>query len=178
MATTTRTAENVRFRLRLALSLFIGGLVLSGVTAFPLLTELNLLVRWTDAPRLAASNGWFAPVAAWVLKVHDSLAATYAAYPFIAYGTDWLAFGHLIIALFFCGSDNRPGAQRVRAARRAVGLCAGAPARIDLRADPRHPGFLAVDRLFVRRLRRATLVVLPSSDKPVGGARAGYSPEG
>ena len=35
--------------------------------------------------------------------MRDGLDATYAAYPFIAYGTDWLAFGHLIIALFFIG---------------------------------------------------------------------------
>ena len=26
---------------------------------------------------------------------------TYARYPFVAYGTDWLAFGHLMIMLFF-----------------------------------------------------------------------------
>ncbi|MFT4637937.1 MAG: hypothetical protein ACI8T1_001253 [Verrucomicrobiales bacterium] len=26
---------------------------------------------------------------------------TYEAYPFMGYGTDWLAFGHLVIALFF-----------------------------------------------------------------------------
>ena len=28
--------------------------------------------------------------------------------PFIAYGTDWLAFGHIIIAMFFIGPWVRP----------------------------------------------------------------------
>ena len=28
---------------------------------------------------------------------------TYAKYPWLAYGTDWLAFAHLVIALFFIG---------------------------------------------------------------------------
>ena len=35
--------------------------------------------------------------------MHEGLNATQRAYPFLAYGTDWLAFGHLIIALFFIG---------------------------------------------------------------------------
>ena len=33
--------------------------------------------------------------------VREGLEATYRNYPFIAYGTDWLAFAHLMIALFF-----------------------------------------------------------------------------
>ncbi len=36
--------------------------------------------------------------------MHEGLANTHAAYPFIAYGTDWLAFGHLVIALFLLGA--------------------------------------------------------------------------
>ena len=94
------TEERLLFRIRAALSVFILGLVVSGVTAFPLEHELDLLTRWTGADRLASSGGAWAGAAAWVLTVRDALHATYAKYPFIAYGTDWLAFGHLIIALF------------------------------------------------------------------------------
>lgn len=36
-------------------------------------------------------------------EIHRGLAATYSAYPFIDYGTDWLAFGHFVIAIFFIG---------------------------------------------------------------------------
>lgn len=32
----------------------------------------------------------------------------YAAHPWIAYGTDWLAFAHLVLALFFIGPWRDP----------------------------------------------------------------------
>jgi hypothetical protein len=87
-------------RARWAIGLFIAALVLSGLTAFPLLSELNLLAR------LISPGGPFDSLAPaglqhWILHVRDGLTDTYARYPWIAYGTDWLAFGHLIIALFF-----------------------------------------------------------------------------
>ena len=90
-------------KLRLALTCFCLGLVISGVTAFPLLSELNLLVRVLHVEHLTASGGPFAAFGGCIVRVRDGLAATDANYPFIAYGTDWLAFGHLIIALFFIG---------------------------------------------------------------------------
>ena len=86
-------------QIRIAILIVILGLVLSGVTAFPLLHELNLLCE------LLSENGIGLAVDSdlmrWVLRVRDGLENTYRNYPFIAYGTDWLAFGHLIIALFF-----------------------------------------------------------------------------
>jgi hypothetical protein len=39
----------------------------------------------------------------WVERVHQALMATNARYPFLAYGTDWLAFAHLVIAVAFLG---------------------------------------------------------------------------
>jgi hypothetical protein len=33
---------------------------------------------------------------------------TYAAYPFVGYGTDWLAFAHVVIAIFFIGPWRDP----------------------------------------------------------------------
>jgi hypothetical protein len=80
-------------RIRIAVGIVIFGLVASGLTAFPLLHELNLLARF-------AGDG-DGSLARWILTVRDGLEATYASYPFIAYGTDWLAFAHLMIALFF-----------------------------------------------------------------------------
>lgn len=86
-------------QIRIAILIVIAGLVISGVTAFPLLHELNLLcdVLGKDGLGIAADSD----LIRWVFKVRDGLAATYRDYPFIAYGTDWLAFGHLMIALFF-----------------------------------------------------------------------------
>ena len=85
-------------------SIFIGGLVLSGLTAFPLLHELNLLVRLLGADVEGVHGG----LAMWVLRVRDALEVTYHDYPFLGYGTDWLAFGHLVIALFFAGVWRDP----------------------------------------------------------------------
>jgi hypothetical protein len=39
----------------------------------------------------------------WIERVNDALRDTNALYPFLAYGTDWLAFAHLAIAVAFIG---------------------------------------------------------------------------
>lgn len=86
-------------QIRLAILIVIVGLVVSGVTAFPLLLELNLL-----SELLAGSSrdpSAHSGLTHWILTVREGLEVTYERYPFIAYGTDWLAFAHLMIALFF-----------------------------------------------------------------------------
>jgi hypothetical protein len=88
------------FRYRVSLLLFIAGLIAAGVTAFPLLHELRLLCHWLgieDPSRHAELTG----LHQWVAFVAHGLEETYARYPYLAYGTDWLAFGHLSIAVFF-----------------------------------------------------------------------------
>jgi hypothetical protein len=89
-------------RIRFWLAVFIAGLVLSGVTAFPLQTEVGWLtsILNTDALRPIAES---THLLRWVERVNDALTATNARYPFLAYGTDWLAFGHLVIAVAFLG---------------------------------------------------------------------------
>ncbi len=89
-------------RIRLWLALFIAGLVLSGITAFPLEAELRSLARilHSAALRPLAQSTHLLP---WIERVSAALAATNASYPFLAYGTDWLAFAHLVIALAFVG---------------------------------------------------------------------------
>ncbi|MEY9858190.1 hypothetical protein ABH935_003803 [Catenulispora sp. GAS73] len=89
-------------RIRLWLALFIVGLVLSGVTAFPLETETRWLSGWLH--HLPGPAG----LTAWVDRVHEGLKRTNAEYPFISYGTDWLAFGHLTIAVAFYGPWRDP----------------------------------------------------------------------
>ncbi len=44
----------------------------------------------------------------WIARVSDALTKTNASYPFLAYGTDWLAFGHLVIATVFIGPYRDP----------------------------------------------------------------------
>jgi hypothetical protein len=90
-------------RIRLLLGVFVVGLVLSGITAFPLRWELELLARW-----LGAWHGVPAGLLQWIILVRDGLVDTYSKYPWLAYGTDWLAFGHLMIAVAFIGPLRDP----------------------------------------------------------------------
>ncbi|MER5933368.1 hypothetical protein [Streptomyces sp. NPDC002054] len=81
-------------RIRAWLVLFLVCLVLSGITAFPLVTELHLLNSLVDND--------------WVRRVTEGLDRADADYPFLLYGTDWLAFAHLVIAVFFYGVYRDP----------------------------------------------------------------------
>lgn len=95
------------FRFRLVMLVFIFGLVASGVTAFPLLAELKLLTRLSGVGGAVSAEG-HSGLAYWILTVRFGLEETYGKYPWIAYGTDWLAFGHIVIAIFFVGPLARP----------------------------------------------------------------------
>ena len=90
-------ARAVLFRIRVLIGIVIAGLVISGVTAFPLVHEIDILHAWITRHSVPE------PLVAWIGQVHRALHFTATNYPFLAYGTDWLAFGHLVIALFFFG---------------------------------------------------------------------------
>lgn len=98
-----RKAELIR-RIRMWLSVFMGGLVLSGITAFPLESELSTLLSVFTSLGLPPGSEVFI----WLRTVHDALVATNRQYPFLAYGTEWLAFAHLVIALAFLGPWRDP----------------------------------------------------------------------
>jgi hypothetical protein len=89
-------------RIRIWLAVFMAGLILSGLTAFPLRAEIG----WLNS---LVYSGWFRPVAestglsGWIERVHEGIDVTDARYPFLAYGTDWLAFAHLVLAVLFVG---------------------------------------------------------------------------
>jgi hypothetical protein len=94
-------------RIRIWLMLFIVGLALSGVTAFPLQHELVLLNHMFGVAAVAPAGGEPA-MHTWLRRVMDGVVATNRDYPFMAYGTDWLAFGHLVIAMAFIGPLRDP----------------------------------------------------------------------
>src|SRR3954466_13283978 len=109
-------------KIRLLLAIVIVGLVLSGLTAFPLVRELDLLASFLPGgPSAAHPDGG---LAWWILRVREGLHHADLNYPFLAYGTDWLAFSHAVIAAFFIPPFLNP----VRhAANLYIGLaaCAG-----------------------------------------------------
>jgi hypothetical protein len=89
--------------IRIWLAIFIVGLVLSGITAFPLVHDTGWLASFlTGHPVLPAG------VIAWIDRVHAALVDQSIRYPFLAYGTDWLAFAHLVIAVVFFGPLLNP----------------------------------------------------------------------
>jgi hypothetical protein len=92
--------------IRFVLGLFVVGLVLSGLTAFPLRWELRLLTSWFGDGTVVGTT--FPGLAHWLSRVREGLETTGRDYPFLAYGTDWLAFAHLVIAVAFLGPLKDP----------------------------------------------------------------------
>jgi len=91
--------------IRAWLVLFVGCLVLSGATAFPLVHEL----RWTEELLRSLSVPEHLPgLSDWIERVRAGLDAADAEYPFLLYGTNWLAFAHLVIAVAFYGPYRDP----------------------------------------------------------------------
>jgi hypothetical protein len=94
-------------KVRWVLGCFILALILSGLSAFPLRIELDRFAALRGIGSRAAAeadNGFDR----WILVVRDGLRESYASHPWLAYGTDWLAFAHLVIALFFIGAFRDP----------------------------------------------------------------------
>ena len=92
---------------RAVLSAFMLGLVLSGITAFPLAWEMRLLTTWFGINQSLPPEH-YRGLAFWLTTVNQGLHETYASYPWVAYGTDWLAFAHIAIAVYFVGPLINP----------------------------------------------------------------------
>ena len=82
--------------------LFIVGLALSGLTAFPIEWQLEIAVKWIGYLHLDNT------LTQWINLVYQGVMETNAKYPFMSYGTDWLAFAHLVIAIAFFGPFKDP----------------------------------------------------------------------
>ena len=95
--------ERLRSRMRRWTWFFIAGLVLSGATALPIPSEMEALDRALGQD-MRAGGGLPEGIAIWLRAVRDGVRATSAQAPFLFYGTDWLAFGHLVVALAFVGA--------------------------------------------------------------------------
>jgi hypothetical protein len=92
--------ETLLRRIRWMTGILIFGLVLSGLAAIPLEWQLELAQRVVGTGGNAAAD--------WVATVLKGVRETRTAAPFIFYGTDWLAFGHIVIAISFVGAWRDP----------------------------------------------------------------------
>lgn len=77
-------------QIRILLFFFFIGLIFSGLTAFPIYSESEWLYSHKQYFPLFSH--------AWIDQVYTAI---HSADPILLYGTDWLGFAHIIIALFF-----------------------------------------------------------------------------
>ena len=85
------------------LGIVVFGLIVSAVTIWPAITELELGVKffWGDGP---ADGG----VHAFVLEVIETLKIMNKEYPYMLYAHDWLAFAHIVLGILFAGAIKDP----------------------------------------------------------------------
>jgi hypothetical protein len=101
---TDETQIKAKKRIYLLLTIFIVGLVLSGATAIPLESELKFLAQIQNQLGISEKSS----VSVWLTKIQGALIETNVKFPFMAYGTDWLAFAHFVIAIAFIGPLRDP----------------------------------------------------------------------
>jgi len=78
---------------------FMIALILGGLTAMPLEMELSFLTH-CFSPQTGMGS--------WIDKVYLAVVNMNREYPFMAYGYDWLAFAHLVLAILFIGPLQDP----------------------------------------------------------------------
>jgi hypothetical protein len=93
-------------RIRWLVAFFIVGLVLSGATAIPLESETGFLLRVAGINEQGGEPT--NPMTVWLSRVYGALQEVNQRHPFIAYGGDWLAFGHFVIGIAFIGAWKDP----------------------------------------------------------------------
>jgi hypothetical protein len=92
--------NSLRSRVKWCIWIMIIGLFISGITAFPIETELAYLVKHQPEGSSTLTN--------WLNKVYMAVKDANTRYPFISYGTDWLAFAHIMLAILFVGPLIHP----------------------------------------------------------------------
>ena len=97
---TTLTQTQLKKRIRICMWTIMIGLFLSGVTAFPLETELGWLKDHLTWLPVALQQ--------WIATIYNILNTVNAQYPYLSYGTDWLAFAHVMLAILFIGPLRDP----------------------------------------------------------------------
>ena len=94
------TEQQLKTRIRRWIAFFIVFLIASGITAFPIETELSFFMNHSsDFPPM---------IEQWLTKICMAVKKTNSDYPYLSYGTDWLAFAHLVIATVFIGPIKDP----------------------------------------------------------------------
>ena len=96
----TMSTNTPRKRIRNWTRFFIGALWFSGLTAVP----LEWGTRWLSD----LTQHWSGPWHGWADQAAVAIADVGGKYPFLFYGTDWLAFAHIVIGIAFFGVLRDP----------------------------------------------------------------------
>lgn len=96
----TKLRDKLTRHIKFYIALVIFGLAISGLTAFPLESETGWLANFTTA--------WENPFSEWLRTIANALNYTNKKYPYLSYGTDWLAFAHLMLAILFIEPYRNP----------------------------------------------------------------------
>ena len=102
----TAEVETLKRRIRWLLGLFVVALLVSGLTAVPLRAEAGLLDSILGEG--SSFESIWPQMARWISLVNRGITETNERYPFMLYGTDWLAFAHVVIAIAFIGPVRDP----------------------------------------------------------------------
>ncbi|RFZ91805.1 hypothetical protein D0C36_10145 [Mucilaginibacter conchicola] len=94
------TTTQLKKRIKIWLWVLVIGLALSGITAFPIETELAWFNNHSGLMSINAK--------AWFGTIYSAVKITNINYPYLSYGTDWLAFAHLLLAVLFIGPAQDP----------------------------------------------------------------------
>jgi hypothetical protein len=97
-----KNKEGLQRSVRRLILVIMAGLFISGVTAFPIEGELAIAIQWIE--KFKADNLF----TQWIEVVYHGVRETNEKYPFVSYGTDWLAFAHLVLAVLFVGPLRDP----------------------------------------------------------------------
>lgn len=100
------TKIQLEMRIRALLIFFMVALVISGLTAIPLEEGIKILRAWFGEDSFMQTT--FSPMAAWIERVYVGIMETGQNHRFMFYGTDWLAFAHVVIAIAFIGPLRDP----------------------------------------------------------------------
>jgi hypothetical protein len=90
---------SLKTRIRLLVLFFMVALILSGITAIPVQTELAAIIPYLSP------DGALAQLLSGVLNAVRQINNDF---PFLFYGYDWLAFAHIVIAVVFIGVLKDP----------------------------------------------------------------------
>lgn len=92
--------KNLEQKINISIWITIIGLVLNGVSAFALHTELNIVLQFGNLLPQSLYD--------WLFMVREAVMEAEQRYPFMLYGYDWLGFAHLFIAIAFLGPLKDP----------------------------------------------------------------------